>query len=93
MQEMSKNDKSFDEANKILAKYGFKSLTKEAQGSVMVYEYKHARGYIIYIIRSITVDNADHWVLAKGPEALQGKLGYWKELEPFLKVLTPIALT
>jgi hypothetical protein len=83
---------TFEEANKaihkvedqwhhpILTRYGFTPLTKEATGFVRSYKYMHPSGIVV---QCTTGSSSDYWAASTGGR------GYWSDLEPFLKQVSP----
>lgn len=64
----------------VLTKYGFTPLDKEQEGFVRSYRYQKGDGFIT----CTTGANADYWNVKKGPYP-SGLLGYWADLELYLK--------
>lgn len=62
----------------ILTKYGFEPQAKSAKGFVRRYEYTKGDHRII----CNTGASSDYW-----SDANTKKIGYWRELEPYLKQL------
>lgn len=84
-------DQKFEDANKkihpvesqwhypIMTKYGFVPNTKQAVGFVRTYEYQHANGNKIHVTTGM---QSDYW-----SHQASKKLGFWNELESYLKKL------
>lgn len=61
----------------IFIKYGFRPVTQKAQGFVRSYTYKNEKDQEI---TACTGYNSDYWKFGS-------KIGYWSDLESFLKDL------